>query len=168
MIPYITVGTATVASTKVRRVCPAGPPGSRAAPKLTWSASPLSLRGVDGDGDFSACFAGVEVAHGFRDLLQPVGPVDDRLEGACLDESAEVLEARCALTAHDHGQPLADERGQGQGSLPSRAAANSANGPLPKPKTSSPIENLVTAAPTAATLPARSSPGTGFLGARIP
>ena len=36
------------------------------------------------------------------------------------------------------------------------------------PKTSSPTANLVTFAPTAATVPATSSPGTGLFGLRNP
>ena len=36
------------------------------------------------------------------------------------------------------------------------------------PNTASPTANLVTDEPTAATVPARSSPGTGFFGLRSP
>ena len=53
-------------------------------------------------------------------------------------------------------------------SLCSRAAAYSANEPLAMPNTSSPARNLVTSAPVATTVPATSSPGTGFFGPRSP
>lgn len=53
-------------------------------------------------------------------------------------------------------------------SLSSRATAYSANEPGPIPNTSSPGVNLVTAEPTATTVPATSRPGTGFFGRRIP
>ena len=53
-------------------------------------------------------------------------------------------------------------------SLSSRATAYSANVPFPNPNTSSPAANRVTAEPTATTVPATSSPSTGFLGRRSP
>ena len=53
-------------------------------------------------------------------------------------------------------------------SLSSRAAAYSANEPRDIPNTSSPTANLVTAEPTATTVPATSMPGTGFFGRAEP
>ena len=53
-------------------------------------------------------------------------------------------------------------------SLSSRTAAYSAKDPREIPNTSSPVANLVTADPTASTVPATSSPGTRFFGLRNP
>ncbi len=53
-------------------------------------------------------------------------------------------------------------------SLSSSATAYSAKEPRLMPNTSSPTANLVTAEPTAATVPATSSPGTRFFGFRNP
>ena len=53
-------------------------------------------------------------------------------------------------------------------SLSSRAAAYSANEPRAMPNISSPGLNLVTLEPAATTVPATSSPGTGFFGPRNP
>ena len=53
-------------------------------------------------------------------------------------------------------------------SLSSRATAYSAKEPGAIPNTSSPTANLVTAEPTASTMPATSRPGTGFFGRRRP
>ena len=53
-------------------------------------------------------------------------------------------------------------------SLSSRAAAYSAKEPRLIPNTSSPTANLVTAEPTATTVPATSTPGTRFFGPRNP
>ena len=53
-------------------------------------------------------------------------------------------------------------------SLSSRAAAYSAKEPRLIPNTSSPTPNLVTAEPTATTVPATSMPGTRFFGPRNP
>ncbi len=54
------------------------------------------------------------------------------------------------------------------GELVLAARAYSANEPRLMPNTSSPAPNRVTPAPAATTVPATSSPGTGFLGARSP
>ena len=82
------------------RPCRDGPTASRAN---------LCAVGSHGDDDLAAGVARLERSHGLGSLAQWVGPADERLELAGLDELPQDLQVLLSLLGDQHPQPLTHE-----------------------------------------------------------
>src|SRR5207244_6551585 len=81
-------------------------------------------RRSDRDGHLPSDVPGFEVPDGLGNIRQRVGPVDDRSHLAGFDELAQTLHVAVTLLRSEHGEPLADERGEHHRSdLPAEASS---------------------------------------------
>ena len=69
----------------------------------------------DGDGDLALHLAGDQLLHRVGGLIEWVGPVDARRDGTGVDARGQSFQIGVVLFRNEHGEPLSQERGEGEG-----------------------------------------------------